>query len=239
MTKIIPVAVLGGILSFASSIHAQDKQPHFTLKDKLSYSLGIKAGTNLSRELLQQDFETHDINLDMLLKGLQDSFLGNSFLLTETELRSVLLDFQKQKHHRETVVQQLKMLAALLSTYRLDTGEYPANLEELITNTANNKFWKGPYLEDKNTLKDPWGNLYQYRYPGRNKNLGMYNYDLFSYGADGTEGGQEENADIFFQTQTGGEPQSSPPSPTVAPSSSSKNKADPLASRDRGKEAPL
>lgn len=237
MTKIITVAVLGGILSFTSSLHAQEKQPHFTLKDKLSYSLGIKAGANLSRELIQQDFETNDINLDMLLKGLQDSFLGNTFLLTEPDLRSALLDFQKQKHHKEMVVQQLKMLAALLSTYRLDTGEYPASLEDLVTNVANNKFWKGPYLDDKNMLKDPWGNPYQYRYPGHNKNLGMYNYDLFSYGAEGLEGGQEENADIFFQTP--GEQQVTPLPPAVAPSSSSKTKANPLASRERGQEAPL
>ena len=39
---------------------------------------------------------------------------------------------------------------------------------------------------------DPWGNPYQYRRPGRHSN----DYDLFSFGADGTEGGEEEDADV-------------------------------------------
>ena len=36
------------------------------------------------------------------------------------------------------------------------------------------------------------GNPYQYRRPGRNNR----DYDLFSYGADGREGGEEEDADV-------------------------------------------
>ncbi len=39
--------------------------------------------------------------------------------------------------------------------------------------------------------EDPWGNRYQYISPGTEGP-----YDLFSYGADGREGGEGDDADI-------------------------------------------
>ena len=38
---------------------------------------------------------------------------------------------------------------------------------------------------------DPWGNAYLYRYPGDHGE-----YDVFTYGADGEEGGEDLNADV-------------------------------------------
>ena len=38
---------------------------------------------------------------------------------------------------------------------------------------------------------DPWGNPYQYRMPGQRGA-----FDVFSFGADGVEGGEGENADV-------------------------------------------
>ena len=38
---------------------------------------------------------------------------------------------------------------------------------------------------------DPWGNPYQYVYPGEN---GVF--DVYSLGADGREGGEDNDADI-------------------------------------------
>ena len=40
--------------------------------------------------------------------------------------------------------------------------------------------------------KDPWGNEYQYVFPGTHG----HDYDLFSLGADGQPGGEGINADI-------------------------------------------
>jgi len=51
--------------------------------------------------------------------------------------------------------------------------------------------WTGPYLEKNTVPKDAWGRDYQYRAPGQ-----YGDYDLWSYGADGTEGGESDNADI-------------------------------------------
>ncbi len=50
--------------------------------------------------------------------------------------------------------------------------------------------WNGPYLK-KDLPADPWGNAYVYRAPGRSGG-----YEIVSYGADGREGGEGENADI-------------------------------------------
>jgi general secretion pathway protein G len=42
-------------------------------------------------------------------------------------------------------------------------------------------------------LRDPWGATYQYRQPGQ---YNTHSFDLYSFGPDGVEGGDGENADI-------------------------------------------
>ena len=44
----------------------------------------------------------------------------------------------------------------------------------------------------KRISNDPWGNPYQYVFPGTRGR----EYDLFSFGADSQEGGEGANADI-------------------------------------------
>ncbi len=66
----------------------------------------------------------------------------------------------------------------------LIAAEAPAGLEEK---------WNGPYLKQSQLL-DPWGNPYIYVQEGQ-YNPGSF--DLISYGADGQEGGEGENADIL------------------------------------------
>lgn len=51
--------------------------------------------------------------------------------------------------------------------------------------------WRGPYI--KKIIKDPWKNDFQYRIPSAN---GLPGFDVWSFGADGVEGGDAENADI-------------------------------------------
>ena len=50
--------------------------------------------------------------------------------------------------------------------------------------------WSGPYLP-KEVPVDPWGEPYIFKSPGEHEE-----YDLFSYGLDGTEGGEGENQDV-------------------------------------------
>ncbi len=96
------------------------------------------------------------------------------------------------KSQPKVAATQLDMFSQALDAHRLDTGKYPKRLEGLVENEVNSSTWSGPYLKKKELPKDPWGNPYQYRSPGRHNK----DYDLYSYGADGQEGGEGENADI-------------------------------------------
>ena len=71
--------------------------------------------------------------------------------------------------------------------YKIDLGDYPSTadgLNALLTAPANaGDRWRGPYADKIAT--DPWGEAYQYRYPGTH-NKGSF--DLYSKGPDKTEG---------------------------------------------------
>ena len=58
------------------------------------------------------------------------------------------------------------------------------------------KSWHGPYL--KKPPVDPWGRPYVYRYPGQINTSGA---DVFSYGADGNEGGGDDVGNWTTQPQ--------------------------------------
>lgn len=88
---------------------------------------------------------------------------------------------------------QIDAFEKALDSYRLDVGRYPTTeqgLGALETRPANEPKWQGPYLKKAVPL-DPWGQPYQYRYPGEKGE-----FDLFSLGKDGQPGGTGENADI-------------------------------------------
>ncbi len=79
-----------------------------------------------------------------------------------------------------------------------DTGAIPkdgAELTEMLwekppgDQAAN---WKGPYIDSSANLIDPWGNAFQIRVPGQ-KN---FDFDIVCLGADGKEGGADDDADI-------------------------------------------
>ena len=90
--------------------------------------------------------------------------------------------------------QDLRALESALEMYRLDNFHYPSTdqgLRALVEKPADAKNWKeGGYLRDLE--KDPWGNDYHYQYPGAHGKQ----YDLYTLGADGQEGGDGADADI-------------------------------------------
>jgi len=88
---------------------------------------------------------------------------------------------------------QIDQLEGALGLYRFDLGRFPSTSEGLtaLAQDPGIQNWSGPYLDKLTLPKDPWGREYQYRAPGQ-----YGDYDLFSLGADGVEGGEEENADI-------------------------------------------
>ena len=91
----------------------------------------------------------------------------------------------------DTAATQIKSFEAALDSYRLDIGKYPKEIQDLVKNSSGKSRWNGPYI--KKIPLDPWGNDYQYQKPGRHNK----DYDLYSYGADGQEGGEEaEDKDV-------------------------------------------
>lgn len=84
-----------------------------------------------------------------------------------------------------------------LDLYRLDNNAYPSTeqgLEALVEKPSGfpePRNWRSPYLRKK-LPEDPWGNPYQYLSTDQG-------FELFSYGADGQEGGEGTSADIRFE----------------------------------------
>lgn len=75
-----------------------------------------------------------------------------------------------------------------LTSYRLHMGDYPSSQDGLgalwTAPQGRSDRWRGPYLTSK-VPEDPWGQPYQYRYPGTHNKA---RYDLWSNGPDKTEG---------------------------------------------------
>lgn len=89
---------------------------------------------------------------------------------------------------------QVEDFGAALDMFYMDNGRYPDSqegLNALVQAPTGLEGWNGPYMKKKKIPKDPWTIEYHYESPGQNGP-----YDLYSYGADNTQGGEKENADI-------------------------------------------
>ena len=102
----------------------------------------------------------------------------------------------QDKAMREKARADVATLEQALEMYRLDNQQYPRTVEGLaaLVNAPAGlqrpeRYRSGGYL--KRLPEDPWGNAYQYAAPGR---FGAV--DVYSLGADGREGGEEDDADI-------------------------------------------
>lgn len=86
-------------------------------------------------------------------------------------------------------------LESALERYQIHMDRHPTSeegLKVLVEAPANDATkWRGPYI--KMLRPDPWGNPYQYRYPGVQH---PSSFDIWSRGAGGAEGGEGEAADI-------------------------------------------
>jgi general secretion pathway protein G len=88
---------------------------------------------------------------------------------------------------------QITSFGTALDSFRLDVGRYPTTdegLDALRRKPSSADRWDGPYLQ-KEIPVDPWNHPYVYKAPGDHGG-----FDLMSYGADGTPGGDGDNKDI-------------------------------------------
>src|SRR5690349_8373466 len=87
-------------------------------------------------------------------------------------------------------------LESAIERFYVHMDRYPTSdegLKVLVDPPANDegKKWRGPYI--KQLRNDPWGNEYQYHFPGTHHPT---SFDLWSRGADGADGGEGEGSDI-------------------------------------------
>jgi general secretion pathway protein G len=89
---------------------------------------------------------------------------------------------------------QIDNFGKSLDLFFLDAGRYPTSaegLEALVQKPSAVASWTGPYLKGDKVPPDPWGHRYNYRSPGEHGK-----YDLYSFGADGRDGGTGNDADV-------------------------------------------
>ena len=92
---------------------------------------------------------------------------------------------------------RMAVIENALKQFEFDCGRLPDESEGgldalMMAPPELEEKWNGPYLK-KSQFVDPWGNPYMYISEGQ---FNPGSFDLMSYGADGQEGGEGENADI-------------------------------------------
>jgi general secretion pathway protein G len=89
---------------------------------------------------------------------------------------------------------QIANIAAALDLYYLANGAYPSEqlgLKALVERPESVQSWDGPYLNRADGIIDPWERPYLYKQPGTHGK-----FDVSTLGADGKEGGEDENRDL-------------------------------------------
>lgn len=98
----------------------------------------------------------------------------------------------------DTAKLQMQELSVALDLFKIDVGRFPEGsegLQALVRQVTDIPGWRGPYLKRDTILKDPWARPYVYT-PER----GAGSYRLITLGADGQQGGENDNADISISS---------------------------------------
>ena len=136
----------------------------------------------LSQRPLERGFTLIELLVVMVIIGLLGALVGPRL-------------FRNVGRSKITAAKaQIAMFQSGLGQYKLEVGVFPSNdegLQALRVRPSSADNWDGPYLQ-KEIPMDPWDNEYVYRFPGEYGDQP----DIISYGADGREGGEGENAEV-------------------------------------------
>lgn len=89
---------------------------------------------------------------------------------------------------------KMGIVESAIQQFYVDCERYPVELSELLESPQDvEDKWNGRYCKPSD-LEDPWNHMYIYEPEGV---INVGSYDLISLGADGQEGGDGENADIY------------------------------------------
>jgi len=96
----------------------------------------------------------------------------------------------QEKADRNAAATQVGFYKTAVERYRLDTRQYPGNLEELVNKPSDSAMankWGGPYMDK--IAKDPWDHEYRFAAPGKHNTS---SFDVWSVGPDGQDGGADD-----------------------------------------------
>ena len=118
-------------------------------------------------------------------------------LLAVVLIISLLAAFVVPRVFKRMAKSKMSFVEGSLGQFYMDCGRFPdetEGLQALLEAPADlEEKWAGAYIK-RSQLIDPWDNPYIYVAEGL---VNMGSYDLISYGADGVEGGEGDDADIY------------------------------------------
>jgi FKBP-type peptidyl-prolyl cis-trans isomerase FklB len=86
----VPIA----LILFSGPVYGADPVQLTTLKDRVSYSIGLDIGNSFKKQEI-------DIDPDLLIMGLKDALSGEKVLLTDQEAREALIAFQEEMRSKQ------------------------------------------------------------------------------------------------------------------------------------------
>jgi general secretion pathway protein G len=147
----------------------------------MSTNISIDGNTSRRATRRTSGFTLMELLIVLVIVGLLAALVGPTL-------------YQQIKPAKQSAARaQIENFATALDSFFIDVGRHPTTQEGLAvlrSKPDSAEKWKGPYLKKEIPL-DPWGNAYVYASPGRSGG-----YEIVAYGADGREGGEDDNADI-------------------------------------------
>ncbi len=95
--RITPWMVLSSFLLFGHVLAEEQQETRkdtMSRKEKLSYSLGYKTGTNMKNSSV-------DLDLDTYIKALREGFTGGKAAMTDQEMQELILSLQKEMKEKQ------------------------------------------------------------------------------------------------------------------------------------------
>ncbi len=129
-----------------------------------------------------QGFTLIELLVVLVIIGLLGGFVGPKVMKSLSGAKT------------KTTKTQIEGLAGALDIYKMDTGRYPTTEEgllALVEKPSSARTWNGPYLRKNKVPQDAWLFDFHYVSPGQHGR-----FDLYSYGADNSAGGDGEDQDL-------------------------------------------